>query len=323
MEGIKAVVVLDADLRPLGANREFHRVFGIAPQTLEATVSRILESLGSGPQDIRRRVEHMVAQDDMFENMYWPDVSGNMRSLVLMPAYGSMAGQRAFLFIEDITQQRHVEQQLVDRLEQDELMLEEMRHRMANSLQIVASVLRIKSHLVRSAEGRRHLEDVHERVLSIAELQEQLDAAREGKVGSISDYLSAVCARLTDSLMDPKKAIQLRVEAADIQVGPEVFISIGLVVSELVINALKHGFPGRSRGLIRVTFAGRGRGWILSVMDDGVGCDSEAVTARPGMGSRIIRALARRLKAQVRVAATDPHGLTVTLTHHAVEAKPS
>src|SRR5204863_3669690 len=118
----------------------------------------------------------------------------------------------SLLVIEDVTERTVIAQRLVDRTERGELALEEMKHRIANSLQIIASVVRIKAHLVHSEDARRHLEDVHQRVLSIAELQEQLDAAADAGVGKVSDYLSIVCARLASSLIDPSRRIELRVE---------------------------------------------------------------------------------------------------------------
>ena len=323
MAGIGALAVLDANLHPIGANREFHRLFSTTPQTLGATVSRILDVPVEQGQEMRLRVERMIAGEDPLQIIRWPDISGTIRSLVLAPAYGwNEAGQMAVLLLEDVTDRLLVEQRLADRAERNELMMEEMRHRLANSLQIVASILQIKARLVETAEGRRHLEDVHERVLAIAELQDQLDAAKEGNVGSIADYLSTICARLADSLIDPSKGIELRVEAADVEMPPYTCISIGLVVSELVVNALKHAFPGRTSGVIRIAFAVQGAGWTLTVADDGVGCDAEAATSKPGVGTRIVRTLARRMRAQLRIMPTHAHGLTVVLTHHGTTTTP-
>jgi two-component sensor histidine kinase len=310
------VAVLVAELHPIGANREFYRAFGTATDTLETTVARLFGEIPEVRHNIRTRMQGARSSVDIRETVSCRDSSGQLRSLLLVPAYASNhADSHAVLVVEDVTERSATAQQLADRLESTELMIEEMRHRMANSMQIIASVVRIKAHLAQSDEARRHLEDVHQRVSSIAEFQDQLDAAADAGRGSVSDYLSAVCGRLATSLIDPSAGIELQVEAADVSVRPETCISIGLVVTELVVNALKHAFPSRKHGHIRVAFAPFGSGWKLSVEDDGVGCDRQSGSLVAGVGTRVVRALARRLGADLEVSNREPSGLTVTLIH--------
>jgi chemotaxis protein methyltransferase CheR len=309
------LAVLDIDLRPIAANPQFHEVFGTTPQTLGPAIAAIFESLERQGRDLRQRVRQMIASSAGSERIQWPDARGAERSLVLAPASTWRGAERGdLIFMEDVTERLLAERQLSDRVEHNEVMVEELKHRMANSLQIIASIARIKSHLVQSAEGRHQLEDVHERVLSIAELQEQLDAARQGRAGSIAGYLSNVCRRLETSLVDPTSGIELRVDAADVVMPPDECVSIGLLVTELVINAVKHGFQDRQAGVVDVRFDVRPTGWILSVTDNGSGCSPDGGT-KPGVGTHIVRTLARRLGAELEVSRTDPHGVTVTVSH--------
>jgi len=309
------VAVLDADLRLVGASPEFRDAFTTGTDKLDTILNRLRKAMVERGGDIRSLIEG-GAGDEPWDTILYPDGSGQPRSLVLVPASAPDDSHRpTLLVVEDVTERTLVAQGLVDRMERGELILEEMRHRIANSLQIIASVVRIKAHLVQSEDARQHLEDVHQRVLSIAELQEQLDAADDAGVGNISRYLSIVCSRLASSLIDPSRKIELRVEADEVSLPADTCISIGLLVTELVINALKHAFRGDMPGLIHVTFADHPLGWQLCVSDNGVGCDSHAAVRAAGVGSRIVSTLARRLGARFEVSRTEPHGVTVTFFH--------
>jgi chemotaxis protein methyltransferase CheR len=227
---------------------------------------------------------------------------------------GSDLDEQLF-FVVDITDQRAAERKRADLIDQHELMLQEMRHRMSNGLQIIASILRIKTHLAKSAEVRTHLDDVHRRVLSMAALEDQLDPSKGIDPSSVRPYLVAVCQRLATTLIDPSTGVELRVVSADVRMDPERIVGIGLVVTELVINALKHGFgKSQERGVIQVTLAENGPSWTLSVADSGVGCRHEAFHSASGLGTRIVRTLARRLTAQLEISPNLPHGLRVALT---------
>ena len=100
------------------------------------------------------------------------------------------------LAIEDITERRAAEHQTRELLLQKDLLLKEMRHRIANSLQIIASILMLKARNVESAETRMHLQEAHKRVLSIAAVQDHLQASGRGEPIAVAPYLSSLCATL-------------------------------------------------------------------------------------------------------------------------------
>lgn len=317
---VSPIAVLDGDLQLIGANPEFQRAFGAATEPLEVSLAALLGTAAAHEDDLRKRMQSAISHGRACDAILPMEGGRQERTLLLIPGYRhDAAGDRRLLVIEDATERMDAMRLLAERLENSELMIEEMRHRIANSLQIIASVVRIKTHLALSGEARSHLEDVHQRVLSIAELQDQLDTTGDAKAGSVSQYLSAVCHRLANSLIDPTTGIELQVDAEDLSVRPETCVSIGLVVTELVTNALKHAFQAQSKGIIRVAFTLLRPGWQLSVVDDGVGCDPRSATRAGGVGTRIVNALARRLGARLEISSNQPHGLVVRLIHRPEE----
>jgi len=118
-----------------------------------------------------------------------------------------------------------------------------MQHRFANSLQIIASILMLKAWAAQSEETRRHLEDAHHRVLSVATVQQQLHASGHGEPIELGPYLSRLCNTLSASMIYDTRLTSLKVEADAGTTSPDAAMNIGLIITELVINALKHAFP--------------------------------------------------------------------------------
>jgi two-component sensor histidine kinase len=110
--------------------------------------------------------------------------------------------------------------------------------------------------------------------------------------------------------------LELSAVVDDSITSSEESVSLGLIVTELVINALKHAFPERTRpGKIVVEYWSRPTGWSLSVEDDGVGMPGDHATRKPGLGTGIVDALAKQLDASVTITDTNP-GTRVAIVHH-------
>ena len=243
-----------------------------------------------------------------------------MRCLVVNAqklSYGTDQQTRILLAISDVTDARLAEH-IRDELLQDKADLyKELQHRVANSLQIVASVLLQSARKVQSDETRAHLSDAHNRVLAIAALQKQLVGSGEATV-ELKPYFTQLCKTIGASMIRDHDQIHLAVTGDDSKVKAEMSVSLGLVVTELVINALKHAFPDDRFGEINVDYRAVGQEWKLTISDDGVGMGS---APEAGLGTSIVNALARHLQAEVAVDGTPP-GMRVSLTHTAGAPQP-
>jgi two-component sensor histidine kinase len=198
-------------------------------------------------------------------------------------------------------------------LRQKDVLLEELQHRIANSLQIIASIILMKAKAVQSEETRLQLQDTHNRVMSIAAVQRHLHASGLDGVVAATPYLSRLCEALAASMIGDSRPITLKV------LGDGGMVSsrhAGLIVTELVMNALKHAFPNeKTAGQITVNYETARTDWKLSVADNGVGKpDGLFVQGKSGLGTGIIKALAQQLDAQVATLA-DPNRTIVSITH--------
>lgn len=206
------------------------------------------------------------------------------------------------------------------RLRQTELLLREMQHRVGNSLQVIACILLLKARETSSEEVRAHLQDAHRRIMAVAAVQQQVDSARLGEEIEVGPYLSRLCENLAVSLVEDVDPVAFEVRADSGLVASSQAVSIGLIVTELAINALKHAFPAGTRGgRVVVSYERAGTDWLLTVSDNGVGIATGApADPLPGQGTDIVEALARQLRARVeRSAGPGGAGTSVSVAHGA------
>ena len=168
----------------------------------------------------------------------------------------------------------------------------------------------------------RHLQDAHKRVMSVAAVQKQLHAS--GAIGPIAmvPYLSRLCEPLATSMIGDNRPVSLTVAGGGGNATSRQAESLGLIATELVMNALKHAFPtDKIDGRITIAYDVDGTNWKLSVADNGVG-KPDGVFAQPktGLGTGIVKALAQQLGAKVETLAS-PEGTTVSVTHATFLAK--
>ena len=271
------LLVLDKELRVVAASRSFYLTFRVNRQE---TQGQLLYSLGDGQWDIpalrtllgKIVPEHAVLEDYQVEQKF-PNIGHRTMLLNARKVfYEDNSHTTVLLAIEDITERKAAERELQELLRQKELLLDEMQHRIANSLQIIASIIMLKARTVQSPETRLHLEDAHKRVMSVAAVQQHLQVSGRGELIEVATYLSKLCATLAQSMIGDGGHIIIEVKAAEGGVSSSDAVSIGLIVTEAVINALKHAFAKDEKdGRIIVTYEVTGTDWKLSIADNGMG----------------------------------------------------
>jgi two-component sensor histidine kinase len=318
------LLLLDGALEVIAASGSFCRAFAINP---DQTAGRPVFALGQGEWDSPRLRSLLTAtlsgqaRIDAYE-MDLPRQGAEPRRLVLNAQkldYGDDEAVRVLLTVSDVTDARAAEKLKDDLLREKAVLLQEVQHRVANSLQIIASVLLQSARNVQSEDVKAHLQDAHHRVMSIAAVQRQLATSTAGEV-ELRPYFIQLCQSLGASMIRDPNQISLKVTVDGSKVDADTSVSLGLVVTELVINALKHAFPGHRSGKILVGYLSNGPNWTLSVSDNGIGMPVASVPqAKAGLGTSIIEALAKQLHAQVQVANASP-GTKISLVHAQVYA---
>ena len=315
------ILLLDDQMTVIAASASFARAFQIAPETISG---QSLVELGSGEWDVPQlrsllRATISGAVVDAYE-MDLKRPSGDTRRLVITAHrldYKDAANVRLLMAVSDVTDARLAERLKDDLLRETATLFQELQHRVANSLQIIASVLIQSARRTGSDETRGHLFDAHSRVMSVAALQHQLAASRFGDV-ELRGYFTELCESISASMIQNDGRLTLKVEADEGLASADASVSLGLIVTELVINALKHAFPPGRSGRIVVGYQSHDTGWTLSVGDDGVGRPRGLEPVRAGLGTSIVEALAKQLHAKITVSDTLP-GTRISIVHGAAD----
>ena len=314
------VLLVDVNLRVVGASTSFCAAFGFAPHSLAGCS---LGSLGVGewgvPQlnSLLRSTFARTASVDAYEmDLVRP---GHPTACVILNAHlldYEGAAALIVLTISDVTSARLAERIKDDLIKEKQVLLTELQHRVANSLQIIASVLMQSARRVQSEETRLHLSSAHNRVMSIATLQKQLAQSGDDHV-QLRQYFAGLCDSIGASMIEDEDQITLTSTSDDSSATANVSTSLGLIVTELVINALKHAFPIRhTGGKIEVDYRAQGDGFALTVTDNGVGIAASAEKPTPGLGTGIVDALAKHVGASVETTGAEP-GTKVAVVRNA------
>ncbi|WP_454287732.1 sensor histidine kinase [Rhizobium arsenicireducens] len=312
------VVLLDGNLCVIATSVSFSNAFLIAP---EAAVARPFAQIGDGAWNVPQLSVLLEATAAGMADVHGYEMDlkrpgQDTRRLVLSAQkldYADSGEVRLLLTVADVTDARIAEKVKDDLLRDKANLLQEVQHRVANSLQIIASILMQSARKVQSEETRTQLKSAHSRVMSVAAVQQQLSASSAGDV-ALRSYFEQLCKSLGASMIYDPDQLSIVVNVDKTVTKANISVSLGLVVTELVINALKHAFPDQRQGKITVDYYAEGKDWTLAVSDDGVGMPTHADGAKPGLGTGIVEALSNQLAADITVADANS-GTRVSISH--------
>jgi two-component sensor histidine kinase len=196
-----------------------------------------------------------------------------------------------------------------------EVLLREVNHRVGNSLQIIASLLHLQASSSPHDDVKAALANATGRVAAVAQVHHRLYTSHDLKSVLLNQYLEALLEDLRRSA-EGNKMSRLTLKAEPIEIDPDRAVAIGIIVNELVMNAVKYAYPDGA-GPIHVSLTAQGDDLLLSIAHDGVGLDVKSDRHSTGMGQRIVVAMASKLEASVERDPTHA-GTRIVLRFHRV-----
>ena len=178
-----------------------------------------------------------------------------------------------------------------------ELLLREVNHRVGNSLQIIASLLHLQANSSTQDDVKAALTNAMGRVAAVAQVHRRLYTSHDLKSVLLNQYLDALLEDLRRST-EGERMSRLTLKAEPIEIDPDRAVAIGIIVNELVMNAVKYAYTDRT-GPIHVALTSDGDDLLLAISDDGVGLNGRIDPRSTGMGQRIVSAMASKLEANV------------------------
>jgi PAS domain S-box-containing protein len=312
----EGILVLDPDLTIRFANRSFYDTFAVAP---EHTVGRKLYEIGGGQWDIpelRSSLKTVISGRTTIEDFevkhFFPSIGRRIMVLNARKVYqpGNKI-QQILLAIEDITERARLEREHAAAHERIGMLLQELTHRVKNSLQFIASMVMIEARTHTSGEGKAALERVSHRITALGQLYSKLTKTDTVEAVDAAIYLDELCRDLIASVhKQGDTSIVLKTEIESELMPTDRAIPIGLIVNELVTNAIKYAFPGEAKGTVTVTLK-RAQGELrLTIAHNGQGLDPRRGDS--GLGGRLVDGFSQQLGGQIE-RKSDSQGTTVRL----------
>lgn len=216
----------------------------------------------------------------------------------------------------DVTESRQREQAISAALQEKDILLRELYHRVKNNLQVISSMLNLQLRTLPEEAARTALQESADRVRAMALVHEKLYQSRNLSSIALNDYIADLCQQLGNAAGADKRGIALNAVAEPVDVGLQLAIPLGLALNELLANGLRHAFPDGRHGTITVSLEHQADGsLLLCVADDGIGMPpgmSPATTK--SLGLKLVHALTTQLDARFQIQGGQ--GTRACLTFH-------
>lgn len=184
-----------------------------------------------------------------------------------------------------------------------ELLLAEVNHRVANSLGLVAALIRMQASVTTDQTTVDALQETQIRINAIASVHRRLYTSHEVGSVKVNEYLESLLEELEASMRDDKRPHRVVLDCQEVTLATDKVITLGLIVSELVTNAFKYAYPDGHEGEIRVLVDQLDETSLrLRVEDDGLGIVVGAPAKGTGLGTKLLTAMASSLKSAVTYA---------------------
>lgn len=210
--------------------------------------------------------------------------------------------------VEDITERKRADERLLAALQDKEVLLREIHHRVKNNLAVISSLFYLQSTYTRDEATIRLMEEGQDRVRSMALVHEILYRSENPAAVNFGEHVQSLADHLFRTYSSPDRFIQLETDLVPVMFSIEAAIPGGLILNELITNCLKHAFVSRDRGTVTIALRQEEGGLcILRVADDGVGLplDLDVWSAR-SLGLRLVRSLAGQLNGTIEIRRADP-----------------
>ncbi len=296
----EGIVLLDSEGKVLDCNPVLERILGVGRDRL----------IGARPEDVGRallprsvdslREAWKNGQKTASFETVMESESGVFRTIE-QTFFPIAIGRRRLIggILRDVTERRAAAEAIMSSLREKELLLNEIHHRVKNNLQIICSLINLQiNRPTGSSAEKRELRDMEARVRSMALAHELLYNSDDFGSVDFSAYAQQLCDYLMDAYGADRQRIRLLISVDDVDLPLDKAIPCGLIINELVVNALKHAFPGNRPGTLRVDLhRTSSQAAELTVRDDGVGpaaCGDEAERRR-NIGLSLVENLSRQL----------------------------
>ena len=318
-----AVAELAPDERLAYANREFERLVGTPASQLQGKAWAALPSNAVARDGGEPLSQAVALRDDYIGTFMIRREEGD----IMIDAWSNIieddAGNPTFRLVAlaVATSRENEEAELVAKVMEKDTLLRELQHRVKNNLQMITALIRLEARNLTDDTSSQAFKRLAGRIDSLALLYRSLSEDGQDESVDLGVYISQVASAVIAT--HATEGIRLNLQVDTWPVSINVAMPTGLVVNELLTNALKHAFIGRDAGTISVHCLVNENGCLVTVSDDGIGLGEGASWPKPGkLSALIVHSLRQNAKATVEVISLPGAGLKVTIFFARADAVP-
>jgi len=217
----------------------------------------------------------------------------------------------------DITDRKQFEEQIHDSLKEKEILLKEIHHRVKNNLQIISSLLSLQSNYVKDQNTLEIFKESQNRVRSMALIHEKLYQKGDLSQVNFKEYVEDLVSSLYSTYRDKTKNINFSINIKELLINMDLAISLGLILNELISNALKYAFPNKPEGEINVIFRSDGKNnYILTISDNGIGLPKNfEFPGTETLGLQLVKSLVEQHDAEIEFNRNGGTEIKITFLH--------
>ncbi|WP_321421343.1 PAS domain S-box protein [uncultured Methanobacterium sp.] len=247
--------------------------------------------------------EVIRTEDGLDVEMFVPYGKDQWFSTSLQPLYGPDNRIHSVQVISrDITDIKETQIKLEQALQDKEMLMKEIYHRVKNNLMVISSLLNLQSRYIKDEEARAMFKESQERAQSMAMIHERLYRSADLKHINFGDYIRKLANDLFRTYVADPSRIKLELDVEDVMIDINIAIPLGLMVNELISNSIKHAFPGESGGEIRVKFQESDHHCVLEVSDNGVGFPSDFEPEKAdSLGLQLVNSLTQQIGGELEL----------------------
>jgi len=206
-----------------------------------------------------------------------------------------------FILSIDITERKRAEKKIKKSLEEKEVLLKEIHHRVKNNMQVISSLINIQSTWIEDEKALEALKDTRKRVYSMALIHDRLYKSEDLSRVDFSQYIEQISTHLLSFYQDKIKNVKIRKDVKNVFIDINKAVPLGLIINELISNSLRHAFPDDRKGEIRINFGKKNGGYELKISDNGVGFPEELDFRKSSsMGMQLVTALVDQIYGKIK-----------------------
>lgn len=240
---------------------------------------------------------HIKKGVNFLENEFQVNISGEIKYLrsftrILRNDSGSMRGMIGVVY--DITADKKLQEDLKFSLDEKNILIKEVHHRVKNNMQLISSIMALRAYDLEDEKSKDIFEDINTRIKAMALIHDKLYKFYNVSEIDIKEYLFHISQEL--KVLLGIKFIDMNVESDNFIMNVDQALLVGLIVSELVSNAVKHSYQQKKEGDIDILFKRSGEINSLAVLNDGEPIPSDCLNANTGLGMSLIKTFAKQLR---------------------------